>query len=104
MNWKFTRPGEVTFKKGEVFCFLTLLEHGRLDAVRPGFGRWRQIPALDAEIKAWTRSREAFNAALEAREPEALKEAWQRFYMRGATPTGAKAPPRDQADAGPARR
>jgi hypothetical protein len=91
MNWKFTRPGEVTFEKGEVFCFLTLMEQGRLDAVRPRVRSLSENPELDAEYKAWTRSREQFNAALEAREPEALKEAWQRFYMRGETPTGAKA-------------
>ena len=92
MNWKFTRPGEVEFKRGEVFCFLTLIEHGRLESVQPRALPLADNPNLQAEFTAWTRSREAFNKALEAQEPAALKEAWQRFYMRGETPTGAKAP------------
>jgi hypothetical protein len=92
MNWKFTRPGIVEFKKGEVFCFLTLMEHGKLEAVRPMLAGLADNPGLAAEYKAWSASRDRFIKALDAREPEAVKEAWQRFYMRGEAPTGAKAP------------
>ncbi len=92
MNWKFTRPGEVTFEKGETFCFLTLLQPAALEGVTPQVRTLSDAPELEAEYEAWTRSRADFIKQLEGREPGAMKEAWQRFYMRGETPTGRKAP------------
>ena len=91
MNWKFTRPGEVIFRKGEVFCFLTLMEHARLEAVNPRVADIGINPDLEREYQAWSRSREDFNKRLAEREPEALRSAWQRYYMRGETPDAAKA-------------
>ena len=35
MNWRFTRPGMISFKKGEPFCFITLIQHYLLDTVEP---------------------------------------------------------------------
>ena len=90
MNWRFTRPGEVVFRKGEVFCFLTLLEHGRLEGVTPEVAALEDAPELKAEYDAWTASREAFNRSLEAGEPEAVKERWQRFYMQGRPRRGGE--------------
>jgi hypothetical protein len=91
MNWKFTRPGEVVFKKGEVFCFVTLVEHARLETVNPVLRDLGSNPELEAEYHAWSRSREDFNRRLAEREPEALRSAWQRYYMRGRTPAGEQA-------------
>ncbi len=92
MNWKMTRSGEVTWKAGEPFCFVTLLEPSRLDAVQPQVLDLAENAELKAESDAWTRSRTTFIERLEAREPEALKEQWQRFYTKGETPTGRRAP------------
>lgn len=91
MNWRFTRPGEVVFRRGEVFCFLTLLEHGRLETVNPTLQDIGSAPELEREMQAWTQSREAFNRRLAEGEPEAMRSAWQRFYMRGETPTAERA-------------
>jgi len=92
MNWVLTRPGEVVWKKGEPFCFLTLIEHARLDAVRPQVHDIADDPELKAEYDAWSRSRTDFIQRLEEGEPVAMKEAWQRFYMRGETAEKTRAP------------
>ena len=90
MNWKFTRPGRVRFEKDEPFCFFTLVEHGRVEAARPRRLSLSETTDLQDEYEAWAQSREDFNARLEAQEPEAMKEAWQRHYMRGVKPSGEK--------------
>ena len=94
MNWLFTRPGKVHVAKSEPFCFISLVE----DKVMPAFDVVQRSLDSDMELRAqydaWTRQREAFNNAVRKREPEALKEAWQRFYFKGALP--------DDTGAGPA--
>jgi hypothetical protein len=35
MNWKFTRPGAVTFAKGEPFCLITMTPSVAIEAVQP---------------------------------------------------------------------
>jgi hypothetical protein len=91
MNWQMTRPGEVLFKKGEPFCFFTLFEHQRLEAIQPLRHRLADNPELLADYQAWTASRTDFNKRLDQREDSAVKEGWQRHYMQGKTVTGDKA-------------
>ena len=47
---------------------------------------------LVAQYEAWYRQRETFNKRIHFKDPEATKEAWQRFYFRGELPdeTGEK--------------
>lgn len=93
MNWQFTRPGTVSFVEGEPFCFIMPVEHLSLDEVTPVIKPIGADPALKAEFDAWRESRNAFNAQLAARDPDTVKEAWQRFYLRGAMdPDAAPAP------------
>lgn len=84
MNWQFTRPGSVMFMKGDPFCFLTPIEHVALDAITPVVKPLSSDPVLEAEYEAWGASRSAFVARIASGEPEALKQAWQRFYLRGS--------------------
>lgn len=88
MNWKMTRPGRVTFKKGEPFCFITLQQHHRLESVQPERKALNENSALLADYQAWQTSREDFLARLNLRQPEALQEGWQRNYMQGTKATG----------------
>jgi len=88
MNWQMTRPGEVRFERGEPFCFITLMEHARLEAVTPRRCQLADNPDLVKEYEAWRDSRADFNARLESREDKAMRERWQRHYMRGQTVTG----------------
>lgn len=92
MNWRFTRPGEVTFKKGEVFCFVTWIDHARLGTVNPRIGDITLNPGLQAEYNAWTQSRADFIKGIEDGDAATLKEAWQRHYMQGRTMTGEEVP------------
>lgn len=92
MNWVFTRPGKVRFEKGEPFCFVTLQEHRKLDQVEPVYRQLDQDPVMKGQYEAWGQKRTEFNKRLTNRDPEAIKEAWQRFYFKGELPDGTDAP------------
>lgn len=86
MNWIFTRPGKVRFEKGEPFCFITLIEHRKLDEVQPVLKMLDSDPVMKGQFEAWNRERTRFNKRLGAGDPEAAKQAWQRFYFKGELP------------------
>jgi hypothetical protein len=90
MNWRFTGPGIVRFEKGEPFCFITPVPHGRLDAIEPVVRPLAADPALKSAYEAWSASRADFNVRLAALEPAAVEEGWQRHYLRGETPAGER--------------
>ena len=92
MNWQFTRPGKVTFEKGEPFCFIMPLPHLMLDDIAPEIRPLSSNADLQAENAAWSAARAEFLTKLNALDPETVKEAWQRFYVRGARDKGAAAP------------
>ncbi len=86
MNWIMTRPGRVYFNKGEPFCFINLIEHQKMDAVQPVLKYLDADPELLKQYQVWTEKRTEFNAKLEERDPETMKQAWQRFYFKGEIP------------------
>lgn len=86
MNWRFTAPGVVRFEKGEPFCFIAPVPHGQVAAFQPVQGDLEQTPELNGQYKAWTKARTLFNDSLAAGDPEAMKQAWQRYYFRGEYP------------------
>jgi hypothetical protein len=90
MNWVMTAPGRVVFEKDEPFCWITLLPHNSLERVQPNLRQLDDYPDLKEEYDTWSKSRAEFNAKLEAHDPEAVKLAWQRFYMKGEKPTGER--------------
>ena len=90
MNWRFTRPGQVRFEKGEPFCFVTLTPHGALDAIAPKLAELSDDPALKADYEAWSASRGDFNRRLESGDPQAAAQGWQRNYVQGRAPGEAR--------------
>ena len=90
MNWQMTRPGSVVFKKGEPFCFITLMEHKRLEEIQPELRLLKENPDLLTEYQAWRDSRADFNKRLGDKEAEAMKARWQRHYMRGEKVEGER--------------
>ncbi len=88
MNWQMTKPGRVRFERGEPFCFITLMQHGKLEQVEPLLHRLEDNPELKTEYELWRDSRNDFNARLNSKEEKAMKERWQRHYMKGRTVTG----------------
>jgi len=88
MNWQMTRPGTVRFEKNEPFCFITLSEHRRLDAIEPKIRRLSSNPQLQRDYDGWSKSRGEFVKKLERRDPGTVAAGWQRHYMRGETISG----------------
>ncbi len=86
MNWKFTRPGQVRFLKGEPFCFITLMQDKVLEEVDVPRRTLESDAALRAQYQAWYDQRQDFNSKLFKRDPQAVKDAWQRFYFKGELP------------------
>ena len=91
MNWQMTRPGRVRFEKGEPFCFLTLVQDTRLEEVQPTLRLLADNPRLHEEFTVWSESRGDFNKRLASREAQAMKDRWQRHYMKGQTVSGGQA-------------
>lgn len=91
MNWQMTRPGTISFKAGEPFCFIWLVQPAQLEAVQPRIHKLDDHAELKAEFKAWAENRADFASRLADNEPGAVKDRWQRFYMKGEAATGLKA-------------
>jgi hypothetical protein len=98
MNWLFTRPGRVRFEKGEPFCFLTLAQDKQLEQVDVTRRPLESDEALNDQYLAWHEQRTLFNAKLLKRDPQTMKEAWQRFYFKGELPEAAGAAPKDHVN------
>ncbi|CAM3727542.1 DUF6065 family protein [Litorimonas haliclonae] len=93
MNWQMTAPGKVSFKKGEPFCFITLIPHHELESIQPRIKDMESDFKLKRDFKDWQSSRSEFLERLEKREGKAVAEKWQRLYMRGEMASGEKGPP-----------
>ena len=86
MNWMFTRKGEVRWEKNEPFCFITLVQDKPLEQFHVVQRSMESDPEMSGQYAAWHRQRSDFNKRIFAMEPEATKEAWQRFYFKGEFP------------------
>ncbi len=86
MNWLFTRPGKIRFEKGEPFCFITLIQDKPLHDIQPVIRRMDTNPELRHQYDTWEKHRTEFNQRIFRGDPEATKEAWQRYYFKGEDP------------------
>ena len=93
MNWAFTAPGKVRFEKGEPFCFIQPVEHRRIEAFQPVRASLENDSDLAKQYEAWKETRTLFNNSMAAGDPEAIKQAWQRYYFRGEYPDKAQPRP-----------
>ena len=84
MNWKFTRRNHwVRFRQGEPICFIYPVVRGALEQMNPIVVDLEDNPALHQEFKAWSRSRDQFQAEVgRATRPS---ERWQKRYYRGVS-------------------
>jgi len=98
MNWIFTRPGRVRFEKGEPFCFITLVQDKALAQVQPVTKSLASNDDLRLQYDAWYRQREEFNRRLMKQEPEAVRDAWQRYYFKGELPEQTGVAPKDHVN------
>jgi hypothetical protein len=92
MNWHFTRPGYVSFKKGEPFCFVMPVPHAGYEDIQPVMKKLTDEPELYRQYTAWGESRTTFLDRLSARDKEAVEAGWQRHYFKGEIVTGDARP------------
>lgn len=88
MNWRFTRPGMVSFKKGEPICFIMPVPHQSLDAIEPVIKSIHDEPELKKEFELWRASRNNFLEGLANKDAEVLRQKWQRHYYKGESASG----------------
>lgn len=93
MNWKFTRPNAaIRFEKGEPFCMIVPIHRGLAESLDPITQPLAADPERRERLERWKQSREAFNAALLANEPDVVRQGWQRSYMLGKDIDGQSYP------------
>lgn len=89
MNWMFTRPGIMTrFEQGEPFCHVFPIKRGDLERFEPDVRDLRTEPELEEGYRAWSASRNGFNADLKTEGSEAQAQRWQKNYYKGQDATG----------------
>jgi hypothetical protein len=89
MNWKITRVCEwVRFAKGEPFCMLVPVPRGLAESLLPRQVLIEADPELKARYEKWEASRKGFLQGLQAADPEAVKQGWQKDYFQGRAPDG----------------
>jgi len=86
MNWIFTRPGKISFQRGEPFCFITLAQDRLLEEVEVIQRPLESDEVMRHRYETWAKQRTEFNIKLFKGEPETVKAAWQRYYFRGEAP------------------
>ena len=86
MNWIFTRPGRVKFSKGEPFCFILPVQDKPLEGFDLVQKSLLHNADLHGQYEAWRARRDDFNNRLFRRDPETMREAWQRYYFKGEMP------------------
>ena len=97
MNWRFTRPGRVSFERNEPVCFITPIPHLEIEKIEVETRPITDDQDLDLEFRAWSAARLDFNREMADRNLAAIKEGWQRFYIQGTTATGRPAGPTHRA-------
>jgi hypothetical protein len=53
---------------------------------------------LRQQYDAWIREREGFNKRLAQQDPQAVREAWQRYYFKGEIPDALGPAPADHVN------
>ena len=89
MNWQMTRPGSVRFERDEPVCMIFPVPHGALQNVRPEIVDLDSAPEVRQQTMEWKERRDEFMQKLVAREPQVMKNAWQRYYFLGRMPDGS---------------
>lgn len=90
MNWQMTRPGTVRFEKGEPLCTIMPIPKNYLEDWDIVIHDIKDDPVLGAEQQTFREEREQFMKKLHAKDPETIKQAWQRHYFVGRHPDGTR--------------
>ncbi len=86
MNWKFTRRNHwVSFEKHEPICFVFPVQRGVLEQMDPKIVTLTEGSDLMQQFRAWSASRDAFQAQMADGKQRSPSEKWQKRYYRGLT-------------------
>ncbi|MBS0625685.1 MAG: hypothetical protein JSS32_06510 [Verrucomicrobia bacterium] len=92
MNWKFTRPGKIEFKKDEPYAMLVPHMRKDLEHFSGRFAELSSNPELFDGYTKFMKNRTEFIERQQRGDPEALKQRHQKIYWRGFTPDGEQFP------------
>ena len=102
MNWQFTRAAQrIYFEAGEPFCHVFPVARREIESLEPRIAKLSENPQLESEHKAWSTSRNAFNASLS--KPELRRGAGEvaEDLFQGEIslrPGRARRPPQQTSD------
>lgn len=89
MNWKFTRARhKVRFEEGEPICRIIPYPRHYIRKFEPKIQNINDNATLYHQYVEWRDSRLAFNEGLKEAGSDAVKEKWQRTYMKGQDQKG----------------
>jgi hypothetical protein len=92
MNWKLTRADlPVIFEAGEPICMIVPQRRGELEAFEPEIREIEEAPEIASAYRQWAESRGKFNQELKVPGSKAVRDGWQKDYVRGMTPEGLRA-------------
>lgn len=83
MNYRFTRPGRVTWRAGEAYAQICVVRSGIQEGVQPVLRRVEEDPELAARHAAWRERRTKMRERLAAFDPAAIKDGWDKDYFLG---------------------
>jgi Family of unknown function (DUF6065) len=84
MNWQFTRKKhKVRFEKDEPICTLLPYPRHYIGKFDPKLKVINENPKVYNQYVAWKNDREQFLRDLKDPNSEAVKEGWQKTYMKG---------------------
>ena len=84
MNWKFTRPGTVSFEIDEPIAMLIPMQRGKLEEFEPDIVPVARNAELKEHFEAWSKSRSTFIDDLKVPDSAAKDAKWQRDYTKNA--------------------
>ena len=89
MNWKIMRPKQwIRFDKGEPICRILPFPRYYLEKVHPRTRELSTDKRLANQYVGWRESRAQFIDDLHKHEEKAVKQRWQRTYVRGQNMRG----------------
>ncbi len=84
MNWQFTRKRhKIRFEKDEPICTILPYPRHYIGKFDPKLKVINENPKLYNQYVAWKDDREQFLRDLKKPDSEAVKEGWQKTYMKG---------------------
>lgn len=93
MNYQLTRPGIFRFEKDEPFCSIMPIPRDYLQQVTPKLLSIDDNPALKEQHQLFRDNRDEFMKRFNARDQDAIRQAWQRLYFSGKLADGSPGSP-----------